>query len=108
MTARRRDPRRPKTISGQGLTGQRGINLIERIVLEMQSCWTPSGPNEIGIDGYIELFDPTTRESLGLTLAAQSKVVNALAGDSSPTFEYRCEPADVQYWLSGSMPVILV
>lgn len=108
MAARRRGPRRPKTISGQGVTGQKGINLIEHIVLEMESRWTPSGPNEVGIDGYIELFDPGTRRPLGLTLAAQSKVINAIASDSSAVFDYRCEPADVEYWLSGSMPVILV
>jgi Domain of unknown function (DUF4365) len=108
MTARRRGPRRPNTISASGVTGQKGINLIERIVLDMESRWTPSGQNEVGIDGYIELFDPATRKALGLTLAAQSKVVNALAGDTTPSFDYRCDPADLEYWLSGSMPVILV
>lgn len=80
-----RPPRRksrPKTISRPGLTGQRGINAIERIVLEMGSRWTPSGPNEIGIDGYIELFDPNSRQALGLTLAVQSKVVTAVAGSA--------------------------
>lgn len=105
--ASRRGSRRPKTISGTGVTGQKGINLIERVVLDMESRWTPSGPNEVGIDGYIELFDPVSRKALGLTLAAQSKVVNAIA-DAGPTFDYRCEPADVEYWLSGNMPVILV
>lgn len=107
-TRRRRGSRRPKTISARGVTGQKGVNLIERVVLEMESRWTPSGPNEIGIDGYIELFDPSTRMALGLTLAAQSKVVNAIAGGENDSFDYRCEPADVEYWLSGSMPFILV
>lgn len=64
----------PKTISAQGIAGQKGVNLIEAILLKMGSRWTPSGPNEVGIDGYIELFDPTSRVSLGLNLAAQSKV----------------------------------
>lgn len=107
MATRRRGSRRPKTISAQGVTGQKGVNLIERVVLDMESRWTPSGPNEVGIDGYIELFDPASRKALGLTLAAQSKVVNAIA-DAGPTFDYRCEPADVEYWRSGNMPVILV
>jgi hypothetical protein len=71
MATRRRAQPRNKTISGTGVTGQKGINLIERVVLDMESRWTPSGPNEVGIDGYIELFDPTTRKSLGLTVAAQ-------------------------------------
>jgi hypothetical protein len=40
----------------------------------MGSRWTPSGPKEIGIDGYIELFDAGCRRSLGFTLALQSKL----------------------------------
>ena len=82
MTTRPRGkPPRPKTISPSGVAGQKGVNAIERIVLDMGSRWTPSGPNEIGIDGYIELFDPNSKQSLGLTLAVQSKVVSAIAAD---------------------------
>jgi hypothetical protein len=108
MATRRRAQPRNKTISGTGVTGQKGINLIERVVLDMESRWTPSGPNEVGIDGYIELFDPTTRKSLGLTVAAQSKVVSSVSENSSPTFDYWCDPSDVEYWTTGNMPVILV
>ena len=109
MTPRsRRRKRHPKSISTQGLTGQRGVNFIERIALEMGSRWTPSGPNEVGIDGYIELFDPNSHLPLGLTLAVQSKVVTAIANDSNPTFDYWCDANDVEYWLNGNTPVILV
>lgn len=101
-------PPRPKTISTSGVTGQKGINAIERIVLEMRSRWTPSGPNEVGVDGYIELFDPNSRQSLGLTLAVQSKVVAAIASDSGDTFEYWCDPNDLTYWLNGNTPVVLI
>jgi hypothetical protein len=90
------------------VSGQKGVNLIERVVLDMESLWTPTGANEVGIDGYIELFDPATRKPLGLTLAAQSKVASALGKDPSPTFDFWCAPADVEYWLAGNMPVILV
>lgn len=105
--SRRRRPHRTKTISAQGVTGQRGVNFIESIVLEMKSRWTTSGPNEIGIDGYVELFDPSSRESLGLTLAVQSKVVSAISV-AGPTFEYACDPSDLEYWLRGNIPVILI
>jgi hypothetical protein len=66
------------------------------------------GPNEVGIDGYIELFDPNSHQSLGLTVAVQSKVVTAIADDSNPTFDYWCDANDVEYWLNGNTPVILV
>ena len=97
-----------KTISAAGITGQRGINAIERIVLDSGSRWTPSGPNEIGIDGYIELFDPSSHRPLGLTLAVQSKVVSDLANEKGQTFDYWCNPADISYWLEGNIPVILI
>jgi hypothetical protein len=97
-----------KTISAAGITGQQGINAIERIVLESGSRWTPSGPNEIGIDGYIELFDPSSRRPLGLTLAVQSKVVSAIANDKAATFDYWCAPGDISYWLEGNIPVVLI
>ena len=108
MVSNRRRPRRSKTISAQGLLGQRGVNLIERIVLEMKSLWTPTGPNEVGIDGYIEFFDPATREPLGRTVAVQSKVRSALGIEPSPTFTFSCKRADVEYWLSGNVPVVLI
>lgn len=108
MARRSRGRQRPKTISRTGVSGQKGANLIERVVLDMESSWTATGALEVGIDGYIELFDPATHRALGLTLAAQSKVASAIGKDSSPTFDFWCAPADVEYWLGGSMPVILV
>src|SRR5439155_19789712 len=84
------------------------INLIERRVLQMGSRWTASGPNEIGIDGYIELFDPNSRQALGVTLAVQSKVVSSISDAGKQTFDYWCDASDVEYWLNGNTPVILV
>lgn len=98
---------RPKTISAQGVTGQQGVNFIEGILLKMGSRWTPSGPNEVGIDGYIELFDRASRVSLGLTLAVQSKVVSSIR-DADVEFSYSCDPSDLEYWLKGNIPVILI
>lgn len=98
---------KPKTLSAQGLVGQRGINLIERILLEMGSRWDPSGANEVGIDGHIELFDPSTRVPLGLKLAVQSKVVSSIR-DAVEEFSYSCSSGDLEYWLKGNIPVILI
>src|SRR6185503_11736461 len=100
--------RKPKTLSSQGLLGQRGINFIERVVLEMGSRWTPSGPNEVGIDGYIELFDPSSNVPLGKTLAVQSKVVSEFLNESDEGFDFWCNRRDLDYWLQGNMPVILI
>jgi len=88
--------------------GQKGINFIEHVVLGFGSRWTPNGPNEIGIDGFIELFDPNSHQSLGLNLAVQSKVVNSICKNPDPTFEYFCNPNDVEYWLTTNIPLILI
>ena len=66
----------------------------------MGSRWTPSGANEVGIDGYIELFEPASRVSLGLTLAVQSKVVSSIR-DAAEEFRYSCDSSDLEYWLKG-------
>jgi hypothetical protein len=100
--------RKPKTLSSQGLLGQKGINFIERVVLEMGSRWTPSGPNEVGIDGYIELFDPSSNVALAKTLAVQSKVISELANETEEAFDFWCSHRDLDYWLQGNMPIILI
>lgn len=97
-----------KTISREGLKGQLGINAIERIIASMGSRWSPSGPNEVGIDGYIELFDPESREALGLTIAVQSRVMTASTASNEAAFDYWCGPAELEYWLNGNTPIILV
>lgn len=106
--SRTRRPHKHKILSREGLLGQKGINLIEHIVLDMGSRWTPSGPNEVGIDGYIELFDPSTGVALGRTLAVQSKAVSGFLNDSTDSFDYRCDRRDLDYWLQGNTPVILI
>jgi Domain of unknown function (DUF4365) len=100
--------RKPKTLSSQGLLGQKGINFIERVVLEMGSRWTPSGPNEVGIDGYIELFDPSSNVALAKTLAVQSKVISEFANETEEAFDFWCSRRDLDYWLQGNMPIILI
>lgn len=74
----------------------------------MGSRWTPSGPNEVGIDGYIELFDPVSGEALGKNLAVQSKAVSRFAGDKGGKFHFDCKRRDIDYWLQGNMPVLLI
>jgi hypothetical protein len=99
---------KPKTLSSQGLLGQKGINFIERVVLEMGSRWTASGPNEVGIDGYIELFDPNSNAALAKTLAVQSKVVSEFANETEEAFDFWCSRRDLDYWLQGNMPIVLI
>ena len=45
------------------MLGEKGINLIQSIVLDMGFTWHPSNqPLEAGIDGWVELRDRSTEE----------------------------------------------
>ena len=98
----------PKKLSGRVIRGQQGINLIEKIVLQMGSSWSPTGALDVGIDGHIELFDPSNQAPLGKVLAVQSRVVSRPTNETADGFDYYCEERDLRYWLQGNMPVILV
>jgi hypothetical protein len=98
-----------KKIHKNSLLGQKGVNLIEKLVLDMGCLWYPTGAIEAGIDGQIELRDPTSGEVGNLIIQVQSKAKQDAFTTETPTsFEYLCEERDLVYWLNGNAPVILV
>lgn len=97
-----------KKVSEQVVIGQRGVNLIERYVLEMGHAWNAS-TIDAGIDGRIELCNPETREALNHIILVQSKATTRrFPGEDSDKFEWSCDARDVDYWMQGNAPVILV
>jgi hypothetical protein len=62
-----------KRITTAQLTGQKGINLIEKRVLDMGFLWHPTGNIEAGIDGAIEIRDDATGDVLNNIVQVQSK-----------------------------------
>ncbi len=91
------------------LVGQQGINLIERIVLDMGFLWHPSGQIEAGIDGTIEIRDATTGEATNCIVQVQSKATTRpFVAETDTTLEYICDQRDLVYWLAGNAPVILI
>ena len=51
-----------KKIHRSSIVGEQGVNLIQRIVLDMGHMWYPTGGVEDGIDGFIEIRDAITGE----------------------------------------------
>ena len=82
--------------------------MIERTCLSMHCTWNPTGAVDVGIDGFIEMFDRTTGHALGKHLAVQSRAVSSLANDRGDTFDFSCEARDIAYWRQGNMPVLLI
>jgi uncharacterized protein DUF4365 len=108
LTRKRAKKASQKKLSRQVVRGQQGVNLVERVALAMRCTWTPTGATEVGIDGYIELFDPNTGYSLGKSLGVQSKVLAAFSNERDDGFDYYCDERDLVYWLRGNLPVLLI
>jgi hypothetical protein len=90
------------------LTGQKGINVIEAVVLEMNFLWHPAGPFDAGIDGRIELRDARTGNPLNRHIGVQSKARTKFTAETDDVFEFLCEASDIDYWMGSQDPVILV
>src|ERR1035441_8251934 len=97
-----------KRILTASILGQQGINLIEHYVLGMGFTWTPTGALEAGIDGIIETRDPVTGQVYNSIIQVQSKAVSQFVSETDEGFDYRCRPEDLEYWMNGNAPVILV
>lgn len=97
-----------KTITDNQLLGDEGVNLVQKRVLEMRFTWHPSNqPLEAGLDGFVELRDSNTGEVKNSWIGVQSKATNDLQlVDGCPS--YSCKAKDLDYWLGGTMPVVLV
>jgi len=83
--------------------GQRGINVIERIVEEMGHLWTPTRPaSDAGTDGFIELCDHEGR-STGQVVQVQSKAtLGTFRNETATSFEFLCDERDLTRWLEGN------
>lgn len=102
--------KRPKIVHGNSLIGQHGVNFIATVVGEMGFMWTPtSGHSDAGIDGFIEIRRPDTGEATNLILQVQSKATaREWDNETAEGFEYRCKDGDLDYWMQGNAPVLLV
>jgi hypothetical protein len=99
----------PKRILASGILGQQGINLVEKIILKMGFLWHPTGGLEAGTDGFIEIRHAATGEVTNSVLQLQSRATTGpFTAESQHTFEYLCDQKDLDYWLSGNVPFILV
>lgn len=98
-----------KKLTETEILGQKGINFIEKHVLDMGYSWSPTIALDTGIDGTIEICDPITRQPTNNIIRVQSK-----AGDSyfknehDDRFTFYPSEADVDHWRSGNAPVILI
>lgn len=97
-----------KTVTRQTLVGEGGISLISQMVNDMGHLFHPRRVDH-GIDGHIDLVDPATKVVLNSQLLVQSKASDLpFPGETADKFHYLCDPRDLDLWLGGNAPVILV
>jgi len=106
---KQRDQNTSKQLSNRQVIGQQGINLIEEIVLGMGLVWRPTGVHDTGIDGEIEVRLPETGAVTNRIVKVQSKATaGRFTAETNTHFEYVCQLKDVDYWIGGNVPVILI
>jgi hypothetical protein len=100
-------PPRRKKVTQQTLTGEGGVALIAQRVNQMGYLWHDRRVDH-GIDGEIELVGPDGT-ALNLVVMVQSKATTrGLAYETRDSFQWTADAADLDYWLSGNAPVIVV
>lgn len=99
-----------KRISDQQVLGEQGAALVDARTHAMGFLFKRYGSPEAGIDGLIELRDPTTNRVGGRFIAVQVKTRQnrPYTAETEAGFEYLCEPDDVAYWQQANLPVIIV
>lgn len=90
--------------------GDSGVALIHQMVNKMGFVWHErAGTLDAGIDGEIELRDPSTGEVANRVIFVQSKASDRpFPGENDRGFHYLCKQADIDYWMSADNPVLLV
>lgn len=104
---KRRLASRAPMIADATLLGQKGMNMAERVVLDMGFLWNPIHI-ESGIDAVIEIRDASTGETTNRIIQAQVKAVSSFAAEQDDAFSFSCERAHIRYWLGGTARVILI
>jgi hypothetical protein len=97
-----------KKVSRSVQIGATGTALIGLRVAAMGHVWHERHI-DAGIDGMIELRDPSTGEVSNSHLLVQSKAQDALfAGETEERFHYICDDRDLDYWMKATEPVLLI
>lgn len=74
----------------------------------MSFAWNPAQTDQ-GINGTIEIVNPSAREATNLIIQVQVKATSTEFQSKLDTaFSISCDSANIDYWLHGNAPVILI
>jgi hypothetical protein len=107
MSNQKRKPGKRYSMSAR--REREGVALINQVVTSMGHIWREKAVDH-GIDGEIELVDDAGRAT-NRVLWVQSKAQgdsNPFPGETDDSFHWRASTDDLQYWSTGTAPVLLV
>ena len=99
-----------KKLCQNQLTGQRGELLVADRTLAMGFAFDGRTRLETGIDGFLELRDQQTGQTLANWIGAQVKTTDggAYTHEDDNGFEYLLKADDLEYWRGSNIPVIII
>jgi hypothetical protein len=99
-----------KKITKQAISGDRGVAFIHSVCSKIGFAFHPTNQSiEAGIDGFIEIRDTETERATNCILQVQSKAESGkFTAETDSGFEFLCEEKDIDHWMSGNTPIILV
>jgi hypothetical protein len=97
-----------KRLDRNQLRGGEGQSLIAQRFEAIGLPFHPFvGAYDVGIDGMIELRDPTTGVMSNAHIGVQCKATGTLHNETDDAFDFRFSQEDLDYWSSGTTPVLL-
>jgi hypothetical protein len=87
-------------------TGKIGMGIIQTLVNQLGWSLHPTGDDEVGVDGFIELF--RNAESVNAFIGMQSKCTKTFDGNSINAFVGKIKTRDVAYWQNLNLPLIVI
>jgi hypothetical protein len=99
-----------KKLSEQQIIGQQGVHLLSGRMLSVGLSFLPTAALDAGIDGFLELRDPSTGEVKAQWISAQLKTrkQGKFPEENDSSCSFICEQKDLDYWMGSNLPVILV
>ena len=96
-----------KYINENQMLGEKGETFVRSLVLKMGHTFEGI-KTDAGIDGTIEIRDPASGEMFNLILRVQVKATKKFQSETETHFSFSCDKNDIEYWLKGNTPNILV